>query len=209
MDIPSSEVIKVVYALLPGFLAAWVFYGLTAHRKLSPFERTVQALIFSGIIQAVVLIVQELLLFLGKIHYLGVWTEASSFIASFFIAFLLGLCFSIAANKNWFHRFLWEHGRLTQRTSFPSEWYSTFSQEQRYVILHLDGDRRLYGWPLEWPDHSDSGNFVMMKAAWVIEDEKLLPLTEVFKILISVKDVKMVEFLKSDEEMTAQTSSDQ
>ena len=67
MDFPSSEVIKVIYALLPGFIAAWVFYGLTAHPKLSPFERTVQALIFTGIIQALVLVIRETLLLLGNV----------------------------------------------------------------------------------------------------------------------------------------------
>ncbi len=47
MNLPSSEVLKVIYALLPGFVAAWIFYGLTAPPRQSPFERVVQALIFT------------------------------------------------------------------------------------------------------------------------------------------------------------------
>ena len=54
MDFPGSEIVNVIYALLPGFLAAWIFYALTAHPKQGPFERVVQALIFTGIVQAVV-----------------------------------------------------------------------------------------------------------------------------------------------------------
>ena len=58
MDLPSSEIVKVIYALLPGFLTAWVFYGLTAHPRQGTFERVVQALIFTGIVQAIVLVIQ-------------------------------------------------------------------------------------------------------------------------------------------------------
>ena len=47
----SSEIVGVVSYLLPGFLAAWVFFGLTSHPKQTPFERVVQALIFTAIVQ--------------------------------------------------------------------------------------------------------------------------------------------------------------
>jgi hypothetical protein len=205
MDIPSSEIIKAVYALLPGFIAAWVFYGLTAHRRLSPFERTVQALIFTGIIQAIVLAFRELLFLLGNICALGAWSDSSSFVASVIWAIFIGVCFSALANKNWCHKWLRKWG-MTQRTSFPSEWFSAFSQEQRYIVLHLVGNRRLYGWPYEWPDHCDSGHFVLMDAEWLSDDGKSTPLTTVQKILIPAKDVEFVEFIKSESEWEATVS---
>jgi hypothetical protein len=130
----------------------------------------VQALIFTGITQAIVLAFRETLLLLGNIYSIGAWTEGSSFVTSIILAIFVGICFSIFANKNWLHKRLWKWGRLTQRTSYPSEWYSALTQEQRYVVLHLDGDRRLCGWPCEWPDHSDSGHFVLINAAWILDD---------------------------------------
>jgi hypothetical protein len=36
----SAELVSVLYLLLPGFTAAWVFYGYTAHKKPSPFAIT-------------------------------------------------------------------------------------------------------------------------------------------------------------------------
>jgi hypothetical protein len=51
MDTISPDILNLIYKLLPGFLSAWVFYGLTAHPKASPFERVVQALIFTVMIQ--------------------------------------------------------------------------------------------------------------------------------------------------------------
>ena len=205
MDIPSSEVIKVVYALLPGFIAAWVFYGLTAHPKLSSFERTVQALVFTGIIQAIVLAFRKAMFLSGGVCPLGTWTENSSFVASIVWAFIIGVCFSLFANKNWVHTCLRKCGGITQRTSFPSEWFSAFSQEKRYIVLHLKGNRRLYGWPYEWPDHSDSGHFVLGEAKWLSDgaDGKEIPLTTVQRILIPAKDVKIVEFIKNEPEWEA------
>ncbi len=47
----ADNFLAVVAFLLPGFITAWIFYGLTSHPKPSQFERTIQALIFTFIIQ--------------------------------------------------------------------------------------------------------------------------------------------------------------
>ena len=56
MDWASDELVRVFYNLLPGFLSAWIFYALTAHPKPSPFERIVQALIFTVIVRATTIV---------------------------------------------------------------------------------------------------------------------------------------------------------
>jgi hypothetical protein len=212
-DILSSEIVKVIYALLPGFITAWIFYGLTAHRRLSPFERTVQALIFTAIIQAIVLVFKGVFLLLGKIYTFSEWNDNASFVFSIILAIVLGLVVSLFANKDWFHKFLrgdfkWSKclkkiGGITKRTSYPSEWFSAFNEEQKYVVLHLDGDRRLYGWPREWPDHPDSGYFVIEKPYWLLDNGKTSKNESVEKMLISVKDVESVEFLFAPIEIEA------
>ena len=52
----TDDLIRLFYDLLPGFLAAWVYYGLTAHPKPSPFERVIQALIFTVIVRALFIV---------------------------------------------------------------------------------------------------------------------------------------------------------
>jgi hypothetical protein len=204
-DILSSELVKVIYALLPGFITAWIFYGLTAHRRLSPFERTVQALIFTGIIQAILLVLRGFLLLLGKLYSFGEWNENISFLIAIILAILIGLVFSLFANKDWFHKFLrgeykWskcfnKFGGITKRTSYPSEWFSAFNEGQRYIVLHLKGNRRLLGWPYEWPDHPDAGHFVIQEPQWLLDDGKIITLDTVQKMLIPAKDVERVEFI--------------
>ena len=51
----SKEVVSLLIFLMPGFLSAWVIYGLTSHTKPVQFERVVQALIYTVSIKAMVM----------------------------------------------------------------------------------------------------------------------------------------------------------
>ena len=63
--------------LLPGFVAAWIFYGLTGHSKPSPFERVVQALVYNVIVQPFVIAIGFLMLLIGHVYSFGDWTVSS------------------------------------------------------------------------------------------------------------------------------------
>ncbi len=162
---------------------------------MSPFERTVQALIYTGIVQAVVLVFRELMFLFGTKCCFGEWTDNVAFVTSITFAVLFGLLFSASANNNWFHPLL-QKWRITKQPSYPSEWFSALTENQRYVVLHLTGSRRIFGWPYEWPNHCDSGHFVLTNASWLSDENDTTPLANVHLILIPAKDVEMVEFLK-------------
>jgi hypothetical protein len=121
----GKDAIQLLQYLLPGFLAAWVFYGLTPYRLPAQFERVIQALIFTLIIQAVVYPEKMLLDRLGRPWALSISDEASHLVASAITALLVGCVFSLCANHDLFHALA---GRLkiTTETSYPSQWYSAF-----------------------------------------------------------------------------------
>lgn len=202
MEWTSSEVVGIITYLLPGFVTAWVFYGLTAHPRREPFERVVQALIFTALIQATIPGVRILLEWASQYVVLGVWSREVAVVWSVVNAVLLGVVFSLIANKNWCHKLLWHCG-ITKRTSYPSEWYSVFNKKGRHVILHLEGGRRLHGWPEEWPDSGDSGHFVIDKPTWLLESNEEAPLHAVEQLVIPAKCVEMVEIMKFPDEITA------
>jgi len=268
MEGVSTELVNLLRYLLPGFLAAWIFYGLTAHPKAAQFERVVQAVIFTAIIQWVVLVIKWCLCFLGRHCVIwGTWNPDSTVFWSMLVAVAMGLLFARFANDNSLHEWLWcwkwyEKQRLksrrnwqrqwirsrrrfrlpslcplkwssfrksgflrllrlkirrvlgipkfvhlpkwqwTSRTSYPSEWYSTFSQESRNVILHLVGKRRLLGWPYEWPDQPEKGQFVIQNPRWLLSNGKTATLYGVAKMLVPASQVEMVEFVKYDDEIT-------
>ena len=150
MEWTSKEFVSVFTYLLPGFLAAWVFHGLTAHPKQTPFERVVQALIFTFIVHLFVPVVH--VVFTNPLRPIFVnpydsgsedwkkWNVFFDLTASGILAVLIGLVFAFFANHDWLHWVL-RKLQITKRTSYPSEWFSAFNRDRRKVILHLDGDK--------------------------------------------------------------------
>jgi hypothetical protein len=197
----APELVEVLRYLLPGFLMAWVFHGLTSFPKRSEFESVVEALVFNLPIQLCVTLEGGAALWLGKWLTLGTWTRNSELTASTLTAFALGSFFAYFANCDRCHR-LARRLKLTRETSYPSEWFGTFAENERtYVVLHLKDERRLYGWPDEWPSSPSGGHFRLSSPSWLV-DNKDRPIQGVRYILVSVKDVKWVEFIDQPTENT-------
>lgn len=200
MGYPADQIITVLNYLLPGFIAAWVFYSLTAYPKPSQFERIVQAFIFTIFIRFFVVCINWLSILFGKyIFTIGEWNNDVSLGFSVILAIILGLSFARYANNDKIHALL-RYMKYTQETSFPSEWYGGFSKNKTYVVLHLKDGRRIYGWPEEWPSQPNTGHFSLAEAEWLEEDDGekniIIPLEGVDSILIPAEEVKFVEFMK-------------
>jgi len=198
MDFPTSEIVGLVYKLLPGFVAAWIFHGLTAHPKPTPFERVVQALIFTAFTQAIVIPIGVVLIwFGGHLFTIGQWTESSALVVGVIVAIGLGFGFVTLANTNKLHDRLFKWG-ITKRTAYPSEWYSSFHRNPRFVYLHLKNGRRIWGWPEEWPDQPANGHFVLQNPEWILDDNRRMPLLLTERFLIPAVDVSMIELEKPE-----------
>lgn len=197
METFAKDFVTLLQYLLPGFVAAWVFYSFTSYPKPSQFERVVQALIFTLFVQAIVSSVKKTLILIGKKHSVFVWNSHSELIWSIICAIALGAFFSYFSNNDKIHKKLRNIG-FTRETSYASEWFGAFLNNVTYVVLHLDDDRRLFGWPIEWPTEPNRGHFVLTSASWLKEDNTEVYLDGVDNILIDAKNVKMVEFLEKN-----------
>ena len=194
MNWASSEVVTILTFLLPGFVATAIFHSLTAHPKPNEFDRIIQALIFTTVVQAIVKGVP----LVGSLAGVApLWTGESEIVVAVLVAVAVAVGAVYVSNHDTLLRFLRWIG-LTRETSYPSEWYSAFARNPDcYVVLHLKGERRLYGWPEEWPSRPDQGHFRIAEAEWLAEGERL-PLTGVSVILVPGDEVEMVEFLEVD-----------
>lgn len=206
-SLAKPELIAFIYALLPGFLTAWIFYALSAYPKPSSFERVIQALVFTLIAETVT----QTIRFFARLQPFGVWTEEVHFGWKVIVATAIGF-FAVAFVQNnltskvpnylisklpsWLVSIIPSGLKLTSKTAYPSEWFSAFIRSKSYIYLHLSGERRLRGWPEEWPDDPSSGHFVMMDSAWVLDDNTRVPLALTERFLIPVSDVERVEFEK-------------
>lgn len=195
METISKDLISLFQFLLPGFISAWVFYAFTSYPKPSQFERVVQALIFTVIIQAMIYVIKAPLVWIGRYHPLGAWNEASHLIWSICCAIAFGFTFSYFANNDKFHALVRKLG-ITKETSYASEWFGAFLKNVTYVVLHLEDERRLYGWPIEWPSEPGNGHFLITEASWLDKYGNEIPITGVENVLVDAKQVKWVEFMK-------------
>ena len=195
MNWVSSEVVGVLVFLLPGFVAAVVFYSLTSHPKPGAFDRVVQALIFTAVGQA---ITSAIILLFVVVFGNAAWIKDWEFVLFCIVSVLLAVSTAYVLNNDVAHQFLRRIG-ITRETSYPSEWYSTFARHECYVVLHMKGQRRLFGWPEEWPSQPDEGHFRIAEGEW-LEDDKRTPAEGVAAILIPISQVEMVEFLEYPEQ---------
>ncbi|MDD2113781.1 DUF6338 family protein [Pseudomonas asiatica] len=193
MDDLVKEVIPLLQYLIPGFLTAWIFYSLTAFKRPDTFGQIVQALVFTFVIHGAVAGIGKLLLWAGsKGHVWGVWDKEAVTVWTGVTAVAIGLLSCYLANTDKLHALLRWMGFSTQ-TSHPSEWYSAFSKHKRFVVLNLLDERRIYGWPLEWPTEPTQGQFVLHEPAWLNDDGTEIPIpAELF--VIDASKVEWVEF---------------
>src|SRR2546423_10255942 len=96
--LPMERIVPEAFALLqlllPGFLAAWVFYAFTSYRKPSEFELIIQALIFTLLVKAGLVCIRGLLILVGHRFAVGHWSNDVELLWSISLAFLLGILFS-------------------------------------------------------------------------------------------------------------------
>ena len=97
---PSKDVLAALNILVPGFMAAWVYFGLTAHPKPSAFERVAQALVFNLIVQPFVFAIKLILTEPDFGWTIGTWNVQSESIAAGIVAFVIGFLFAGLTNND-------------------------------------------------------------------------------------------------------------
>lgn len=78
----SAGVVSLLVFLLPGFVAAWVFYGLTSHPRPEKFERIVEVLIYTFVVQALVPVLKWALLWTGEYVAILPWSDEAQGMAA-------------------------------------------------------------------------------------------------------------------------------
>ena len=186
----ANNSIEVLNFLVPGFIAAAVYYGLTSAGKPNTFERLIQALIFTIIINAIstAAVLYEPLKNLK-------WLESAP-VGNILIAVILGFGLAVLFNKDLPHRWFRRWG-ITKQMAYPTHWYSVFANHpDSFVVVHLRDGRRVYGWPRQWPGQRQEDRlFVIDEPQWLADKEDGQPVDAGEALAIQADDVEMVEFL--------------
>jgi hypothetical protein len=200
----SKDLIILLQYLVPGFLVAWICFGMTSHQKPSQFERVVQALIYALFVHFFVNGERAISLWAGKWWNFGVWNGEGELFASLVTAIVLGFFLSYLLNSDRLHEFFREHNFST-RSSHPSEWCTAFEKNKKWIIIHFKDERRLYGWPGIWPSDPTKGHVLVSNALWIRDEEAAAESntdeaeSEQEKlVLVDVVDVKWIEFIEQN-----------
>ncbi|MBC8784352.1 hypothetical protein KMT30_46885 [Streptomyces sp. IBSBF 2953] len=196
MEDLATKIIPLVQTLVPGFLTTMIFYWLADVKKPGQFERTVQALISTGLITMLVSGIKPVLFYIGEHHFqLGQWTVQVEGVWGIGLATSLGLLLAFASNHDYLYRF----GRwltLTSRSSYPEWIYAFRKREGKSVVLTLLDGRRLFGYPAVWPTEPKDGHFLITQPSWMNEENEWVDTTGIESYLIANSDVYLVEFLE-------------
>lgn len=182
-DLPTYDVIEILLALLPGFLTAAIIGALVLREERSTFDRIIQALIFTFLSHVLWGCIAWLVPTYEGVHFLG--------LAACAIAW--GLLFTYIINTGKLHDFLRRRG-ITRTASRPNEWYDAFYRTEQHVILHLKDGRRLFGWPLLYPQSADRGHSFLTGAEW-LGLQSNAPTSPRVSFLVGVDDIRFVEFV--------------
>jgi hypothetical protein len=209
MDLPSSDLLDLFMKLIPGFLAAAVFHSLTPYPKRDVFERVVVAIIFTLFAQIAVAAIHAIATWIGTFGIVSAtWSEQLDLFWGAVVGVLLGVGWAHVINNGWSHVALRKIG-TTKRNSLPTQWYSTFSRYDRFVVLQFKDGRRLMGWPTEWPDEPESGHFALNRPSWVNDDGSRIRMHEIEVYLVCAKEVEAVEFLRFSDDPTLVAKADE
>lgn len=196
MEDLATKIIPLVQLLIPGFVTTLIFYWLADVKKPGQFERTVQALVGTGLITMAVSGIKQLLMVIGEEWFtLGLWTQQVETAWGIILAVVFGLGLAFASN----HDYLYRVARgltLTSRSAYP-EWIFAFRmREGKNVVLTLLDGRRLYGYPTTWPTDPKEGHFLITQPCWMSENNEWVEMPGVESYLVSNVDVFLVEFLE-------------
>jgi len=194
-----EELIKLLQFVLPGLVAAWAFYGLTSYQKPKEFERLVQALVFTSLLEVVARVLVGAGAAAGAL-WRPLLPAGDVRVVATVLALPFGILVAYLANNDVLHKRLRDCG-ITTKTGRPDQWDAAFNAHVSYVVLDLKDGRRICGWLSEWPDRPGEGHFLLLEYQWFDEEGvKLLPNQNAGTMLIPANDVEFVEFPKLTKE---------
>lgn len=194
-----GSAVPVLLLVLPGFLATFIFYWLSDTPKPGQFERIIQALIGTAIIQFFVRYIEIAALWIGKWYSIGEWNNEVLSLWSTGLAVLMGLALAYAGNNDVLYS-LCRKLNLTHRSSDVSDWnFAHRTLKDRSIVLQFVDGRRLAGYPRSWPADPEKGHYLMQLPTWIVNNA-YEPAVGIEFMLISSTDVLWTEFLEQVED---------
>jgi len=197
----TYETVNLLMLLMPGLLSSSIYNLLRRKVGLSTFDKIVEAFIFTFLIYIALNLTYgwEPLAQAHKIGAEVVYTfsgDTNLIFLTLFYALILPLIWGTVVHYD-IHMGLFRYLKFTDRTSRDTAWDDVFTDEKRFLTIHLNDDRRITGWPMYYSNNKDEGFVYLTKAAaWIGEDNEYVN-TESHGILIARERIELVEFMNN------------
>lgn len=195
-----KDLFPVLLFLLPGFVSVGIVEVLCVRKAKDVFGRIVEALIFTMLNLACFLLSRALLESIPwvKFDHDEFFTTGNVTLMAV-CAICIGVIFAAEINNEWLLSVLNNKLHLTRKTAKPSTWNETWTHAQKFVVVHLDDGRRIYGWPTFYSDEPEERALFLEDASWLDEDNRLINEDSPISILLDKHSgIKLVEFLEPD-----------
>ncbi len=185
----SVEALSVFVVLMPGFVTTIILNTLVVRPKHDSLRFLVEALVFSFLIYSVVAIsstgelVSVVSIEDGDTTRYRADPNTKALLIATASSVLLALVLAFALTHDVHMRFLRTIG-ITRRTSRHTTWLDVFSEQDRYVVVHLDDGKRVRGWPQYYSDTPEEGLLYLHHPAWITKENNVRPLTNVHGLFI-------------------------
>jgi hypothetical protein len=190
-----SQLIPVLLFLLPGLVSAGIVNALVVRKPKDVFDKVVEALIFTMTNLALFLIIRWALELFPKVEFdRAVFFTVGNSSLMLGCSIAVGVLTGAELNNEWLLGKL-RDWNITRKTAKPSTWIETFAQSERFVVVHLADDRRIYGWPAFYSDTPKERAIYLEDASWLSEDNTFLNDPRISILLDKESGIKFVEFI--------------
>ena len=198
----TYETANMLMLLMPGLLSSSLFNLLRRKQGLTSFDKIIESFLFAFLIYIALNLTYgwEPLAQAKKVGTDVVYTFSADtclIMLTIVYSVALPLIWGAVVHYDW-HMKLFRALKLTDRTSRDTAWDDVFTDEKRFVTVHLKDDRRISGWPLYYSNNKDEGFIYLSQSAWLNDNNEYID-TQSHGVLINREMVELVEFMDDPE----------
>jgi len=189
--------------LIPGLISSILFNLIRRKVELTAFDRIVESFIFTFLIYVIL----NLTYGWAPLAQINTTNDVTSYVFSadpclivltLLLSIVLPVLFGVIVHYD-LHMKFFRLVKLTDKTSRDTAWDDVFTDEKRFLTIHLKDERRLAGWPSYYSNNKEEGFIFLSKPAW-INDENVYEHTESFGLLINRESIDFIEFMSTSKE---------
>ncbi len=172
----TFQALQLLLFLIPGLFASMVFNSLVSRKPhRSDLSQIIEALVYSMVVNAIYAAFRQGSAISIDLDQSSQAINFSYHPISLFVLLGLGLVvpiiLSVFVNKNLHTRALNRLG-VSPKSARMSTWEDAFYDFRRYIVIHFEDGRRLYGWPRYYSDATSETYLFIYKPYWIVEDEE-------------------------------------